>query len=73
VLGTDQFGTWLFCAEGDVHHRADGASVVLPSDGVQLLPASGSVMTCAFGCPVCSGGRAIWIGNASGCLSWHPA
>jgi hypothetical protein len=41
VLGTDQFGTWLFCAEGDVHHRADGASVVLPSDGVQLLPASG--------------------------------
>ncbi len=41
VLGSDQFGTWLFCAEGDVHHSADGGQKVLPSDGVQLLPEAG--------------------------------
>ncbi len=41
VLGDDQFGTWLFCAEGETHNRADGSSLVVPSDGVQLLPSSG--------------------------------
>ena len=41
VLGTDQFGTWLFCAEGETHQKADGTPVVVPSDGVQLLPSSG--------------------------------
>jgi hypothetical protein len=41
VLGTDQFGTWLFCSEGEVHRKADGGSLVVPSDGVQLLPESG--------------------------------
>jgi hypothetical protein len=41
VLGTDQFGTWLFCREGEVHRKADGTSLVVPSDGVQLLPRTG--------------------------------
>ncbi|QIZ00920.1 DUF402 domain-containing protein [Streptomyces sp. S1D4-11] len=41
LLGTDQFGTWLYCREGEVHRRADGTSLVVPSDGVQLLPCSG--------------------------------
>ena len=41
VLGTDEFGTWLFCAEGELHRKADGSSLVVPSDGVQLLPSSG--------------------------------
>jgi Protein of unknown function (DUF402) len=41
VLGTDRFGTWLFCAEGELHRRADGSSLTVPSDGVQLLPSSG--------------------------------
>ncbi|MFJ9774965.1 DUF402 domain-containing protein [Kitasatospora sp. NPDC101157] len=41
VLGADEFGTWLFCAEGEVHHKANGESLTVPSDGVQLLPNSG--------------------------------
>ncbi|MEU0383218.1 DUF402 domain-containing protein [Streptomyces chartreusis] len=41
VLGTDAFGTWLFCAEGETHRRSDGRPLVVPSDGVQLMPASG--------------------------------
>ncbi|MEU8515785.1 DUF402 domain-containing protein [Kitasatospora sp. NPDC048722] len=40
VLGTDEFGTWPFCAEGEVHHKADGESLTVPGD-VQLLPRSG--------------------------------
>jgi hypothetical protein len=41
VLGTDRFGTWLSSAAGDVHRKANGDALVLPSDGVQLLPANG--------------------------------
>ncbi|MBO4259213.1 DUF402 domain-containing protein [Streptomyces griseorubiginosus] len=41
VLGTDQFGTWLFCGEGEIHRGSNGESWVVPSDGVQLLPDSG--------------------------------
>ena len=41
VLGTDPFGTWLFCAQGEIHRKADGSALVVPSDGVQLLPSSG--------------------------------
>ncbi|MEV0311768.1 DUF402 domain-containing protein [Nonomuraea fuscirosea] len=41
VLGADEFGTWLFSRAGEVHRKADGAAVVLPCDGVQLLPRTG--------------------------------
>ncbi|MFG1707039.1 DUF402 domain-containing protein [Nonomuraea sp. M3C6] len=41
ILGADEFGTWLFSREGEVHRKADGTSVMLPSDGVQLLPRNG--------------------------------
>jgi Protein of unknown function (DUF402) len=41
VLGVDEFGTWLYCAKGELHHKADGSTIVVPSDGVQLLPSSG--------------------------------
>ena len=41
VLGSDQFGTWLFCAEGETHRKENGTSLVVPSNGVQLMPSSG--------------------------------
>ncbi len=41
VLGTDEFGTWLYCAKGQSHHKADGGTTLVPSDGVQFFPASG--------------------------------
>lgn len=41
VLGADQFGTWFYCAAGELHHRPDGTLIVVPSDGVQLLPSAG--------------------------------
>ena len=41
VLGSDRFGTWLFCREGELHHKPDGTSPAIPSDGVQLLPHTG--------------------------------
>lgn len=41
LLGVDQFGTWLFCGEGEQHRKADGSPLTVPSSGVQLLPASG--------------------------------
>lgn len=41
VLGEDEFGTWLFCAAGEIHRRADGTELVVPGDGVQLMPRTG--------------------------------
>lgn len=41
VLGVDEFGTWLFCAKDETYRTPDGTEVVIPSDGVQLMPSTG--------------------------------
>jgi hypothetical protein len=41
VVGEDEFGTWLFCAAGEIHRRVDGTELKVPSDGVQLMPRTG--------------------------------
>jgi hypothetical protein len=41
VLGQDGYGTWLYSPRGSRHTRRDGSVVVLPCDGVQLLPRTG--------------------------------
>jgi hypothetical protein len=38
VLGEDAFGTWLFCPRGSRHTKGNQRVVILPCDGVQLLP-----------------------------------
>jgi hypothetical protein len=40
-LGTDGFGTWLFCPAGARHVGERGQVFVMPCDGVQLMPADG--------------------------------
>lgn len=37
TIGTDEFGTWLYCPAGHTYRRANGEVVVSESAGVQLM------------------------------------